>query len=762
MFCREALLEATAVCVLLGAPSPASPALADEHTTLLDLRLQVVEGALPNLLETGKLILERTDRPGQTPVILPARLQQTVPVPLPSRWMIRFEVPGLWGQRRALVADGSAPPAWIFNLRPAGRVSGQLTSRALPLPKEIGLFSELPSGARGETPCPLAAEGKFDCLVPAGPQDLVLTAGAFSPVRFRSRQLVAGKVTVLPRTELQPGASLAGRVLTRDGTAIEAPPAAVVKVFRFVATSKPWVEPPQPLAIGAIDAGGGFAFLGLEPGPVILEVSKAGFSPARVFPLELSPGAEVSLPNPLELVRPIEQVVVEVTPATDVFGLPWRVNLQRISASAGASEWEPTVEAKTDDVGRCSFAGQSPGRAILRVQDSAGNTFYKDADLWLAEGSEAWVPIALPLVEIRGEVSYGGNPLAGTLYFGGRTGERRIELASDDEGRFEGVLPDSGTWPVEVIAEGISTRLRVPVTPGLSKRRAELNIRLPDTLLFGRVVDSSGQPVANATVLVDSDGWSHSFRSEGDGSFEAKALPTGRLELVAEQRLAGKPVLTSDTIPAELLEEQPVGPFELRLRSLDTVSGRLYRSGHRPVAGAVIGLHSRGGSFYADRAATDAEGAFTLKSDPSASEWTVTVMAPGATLMVFRHANDGSPLEIHVEEQGGDLEIELPLSSEEMFAQNLELSLARNGVELGLPWLFDWLRALGTPIARGPEVKTIAAPRLAPGLYTACLGARRNFEVPGATPIGGPEVVCRSGHLGAGGRLELSLSEGSR
>lgn len=56
-------------------------------------------------------------------------------------------------------------------------------------------------------------------------------------------------------------------------------------------------------------------------------------------------------------------------------------------------------------------------------------------------------------MEILGRVTLGDDPLAATLWFGGRSGVRRIRFDSDEKGRFDGWLPEEGTWPVDLVSE---------------------------------------------------------------------------------------------------------------------------------------------------------------------------------------------------------------------------------------------------------------------------------------------------------------------
>jgi uncharacterized GH25 family protein len=79
-------------------------------------------------------------------------------------------------------------------------------------------------------------------------------------------------------------------------------------------------------------------------------------------------------------------------------------------------------------------------------------------------------------------------------------------MESDDEGRFHGILPREGPWRIEVQAAepAFSTWARAEVDAGRAGK-ATLDIRLPDTRIFGHVVDEQGKPVARADVIVQAE-----------------------------------------------------------------------------------------------------------------------------------------------------------------------------------------------------------------------------------------------------------------
>lgn len=388
----------------------------------------------------------------------------------------------------------------------------------------------------------------------------------------------------------------------------------------------------------------------------------------------------------------------------------------------------------------------------LEIRDGAGNTFHNDRDLWLAPGAEARVTVDLPLVEVSGRVSLADQPQMATLHFGGRRGSRHIEMSTDDEGLFEGTLPKAGVWRVGVETAEFSTFTKVTVTPGLDEHRAEVNIELPDTHLFGRVVDEAGQTVAGVTVEVSAAGYYQDLVTDAAGSFEAKAIAPGVITVAADFRMSGREPLTSEPQVLDLREEKPLGPIELRLRSLERRTVKVHR-GSYPVPGAVISLRSRDGSRYGDDAISDAEGTAQVRVDPRTREWDVLLLAPGATLSAFRRTNDGSPLEFQVEEGGGELTIELPQALGQILSEGLHLTILRDETPIGLERLVHWRRGLGLSAGVESDAEALTFPRLASGQYTVCLEM-----VERSSWVGGQEPLhCRSGRLVPGGSLTLRL-----
>lgn len=734
------------------------PALAAGEPTRLswDIELQTLTGTLPS--EDARLLLERLDRPDTPRIELVARARQSVELPTDSRWVIDFVIPGFWGPRTEIEVTAGAPRSWVFNLRPAGKVAGSLTTRQGPLPKTLDLFGDLPGGLRPMSRCVIEDKGSFECPLPAGSNNLVVAAGAFAPVRFRDARIEAGKTLKLPATDLLPGASLVGRVVLDDDSPPGVSPATTIRLLRFTTVAPRDLEPPRPIVETVLPADGHFSFVGLEPTVVVLEVTKPGYAPSRLAPLELIAGIELALPEPLRLVLPLD-VVVEVDPSTDGFGRPWSVGLSRPETRTGDRSHPTTFEGVTNGEGRLRLPGLETGRYFFRIEDEAGNRFHFDPELWISGPADSVIHVQLPLIEVRGEVTLGDRPLPARLLFGGRFGTHRMEAETDEEGRYSVTLPRPGRWRVDLEAESVTTRLTVEVEAGLDKRRARLDLRVPDTQLFGTVVDENGGPVAGAEVLGERRDEHWQFKTDAEGRFEGRGVAPGPLAISAQVRTARPVALASDEVRRELVEGQPAGPIELRLYPLALREGRVLRPGGQPVPGAAVTVWSRSGRPTVGQAQTDDEGRFSVRVDPRSTRFDLLVMAPGAALTVTSQPNGENPLEVVVEGEGGELQISWPFDSEDFRKRGFDLRIFHGDTELGLPYVHRWRRALALPTDPEMSERRIAIPRLAPGNYLACLGRADALAAAMVTglPAAAPGVTCKGGHLVAGGRLALRL-----
>jgi hypothetical protein len=172
--------------------------------------------------------------------------------------------------------------------------------------------------------------------------------------------------------------------------------------------------------------------------------------------------------------------------------------------------------------------------------------------------------IEIDLVMVSGRVRLGDEPLAATLWFGGRHGVPQVTFESGEDGTFQGILPRDGQWllEIEALEPRIQSHAKVEVRPD-RHGRAEVEIAVPDTLLFGKVVDDQGKPANHADLLVGDEIDSLHLTAGDDGAFEFRALPPG-IVLLSARRASPEGLASSDRVLVPLAEDTPTGPIELR------------------------------------------------------------------------------------------------------------------------------------------------------------------------------------------------------
>lgn len=719
----------------------------------LDLTLQVTGASLPAVPVPQGIFLHRLDRAEELPVRLSALARQTVKLPTGSRWRLGFEIPGLWGSSLLLEIPSDQPVdqplELIVNLRPAGQLQGEIEAK--PRPAAVTLQGEVGNGLVAESFCPLPAAGKFHCPLPAGARDLSLSAEGFARAHFRGLTVFAGQTLDLGKTALVAGASIEGMVVFEDGRPPSGEPAPIVRLFPFE-PSPTKRERPRPLAEVPLTEDGTFQLTGLDPGTFVLEITKPGFAPARVFPLEVPRSALIGLRDAIVLHRPLE-IDLLLDPPQDGHGRPWQIRLEPAAVGSGTWDKSAAFEGETDETGLLRLRDRVPGRHLLVVTDLDGNRFHGDSDFWLTDGQP--IHLTLPIVEISGRLVFRDEGLPGSLRFGGTFGLVRSQFEADPEGHFTGFLPRAGRWLVEVRAGAIQTRRDLVVETRLDRRRSQVVIEIPDTQIFGRVVDSEGHPVPEALVRVDLDGQPIEVLTGDEGRFEVVGIGPGSVHIAVRKRLANR-TLVADSIPLDIANGQALGPLEFQLRDVAELSGRLLDPAGAPIPGAIVASHSLGRSFLGDQARSGQDGRFFVTTDRLTKTVALTIQAPGAALTVIEVANDGRPVELVVDQAGGTLEIDLPWSSAETFARGFELILERNGANLPVSAVLDWYRAHGGVIEREQPTE-LSVPHVSVGDYTACFAPRQQLIARASGQASTQALNCRSGHLSANGRLRLAF-----
>lgn len=698
---------------------------------------------------------------------IPARSGETLKVTLPraTSWKVRWDGADLWAPVQVLVVDPSSDPV-IRQRIPAWSV-GELTGTLVlkddeeePLPEKVTVRFESHRDPAGRTSpdqepvpesrmdCPVDAEGRFRCELPATHLDLSVRAEGFVSHYFWDLAISENSSGSLGRLTLQRGASLVGRVEVAEGE-LQPPKCEVRLVPRDMPGSGPQGVRLQRTAVtGTVEADGFFHLGPLPAGSYGLEARQPGYAAARLTPIELYERAETRLREPLVLRRPVD-VDITLEPAMDWTLNSWRVLVFRqYELTAGS---ETVYDGSMPETGVLRLTDQTPGSFTLSIKDSVGNSFLThDFEVLI---DDTLVPIELDLVLVTGRLKLGNEAVAGTLWFGGRHGIQHVQMEANSKGRFTGVLPRAGSWRVEVSAPevGIESELHTKVGD-----RGDVTIQLPDTELTGRVVNAKGKPVPGAEVVVNGTDFVVNERSGEEGEFAVRGFQTGLVEVWARHRSsAGERWSGVQVMPVE--SSIPAGPVELRLGGTTReLHGRVV-SDRGPVAGAQILVEPLEVlTPFTHQAQTKLDGRFTAKVIEDAPWVRLTVLPPGRAFQTFRIQPTDEEIVLKVPEMGGTLEVTWAASDAED-APRSQLVILKEGEVLPNGWLFRWARGHGEDFLTGLEAGAARIPQLAAGNYLVCQptveAMRRKALEEGDWR--GALTDCVAGYLGAGSVLHL-------
>lgn len=689
----------------------------------------------------------------------------TARLPQGSNWSLCLEAEETWAACRTLEAEDASDVVRpvTFIIWPAAELSGEIRLESEEeVPTELDVKIGPPPVPGPPTPlekttlqCPVAAEGRFRCSVPATPFFAAVRRTGFVSRYFWDLAPVAGQRIELGSVKLARGASLIGSVdLSPEGLSVKG---LQLRLLPAVSSRTPVAtagRAEQAAQSASVTPHGFFQFSGVAPGAYMLEASHSGFATAAIGPVEVSPGKETEVLAPLQLLPPI-QLDILIDPPLAHGGRRWRVEVFRARDWSAGSDRIYWGEASPE--GSLRIPNQSPGSFSISISDNFGNRFY-DEEVRLEPGDSGFVPIEVSTINVTGLLRLGSEPIQGWLMFGGSQGAERSKMRADDEGRFAGLLPRDGNWEVEVrIPEpAIETFTRVDVVAE-TDGTAEVAIDVDDTELFGKVIDPEGKPVPGAAVKIEALGAFVSLRRRTDeqGEFHFRGVPAGSAVIAARAEIDGV-LAMSDPERVTLQEDVATGPVDLVLESFQRVSGRVLSS-TGPAVGAPISAVTLGlASPASDYAVTDNDGAFTLRLPKDAPMLGVVILPPGAFLTTATVPAQG-PLELHSASRGGTLMVR---SEDGQPGRDVHLLVEREGVAIDFRLLDQWSRGHGVRA----EGSTVHFPRMAEGGYRACLyteEARKETIREGGTwqDVLAGATRCARGFLPAGG--ELTLAPGS-
>lgn len=564
---------------------------------------------------------------------IPARPgKQTVEVPPGAiRWTLRsancWAPPAAWESHPAVVEVVTWPLAKLSGsvaVQDAAAAVDSLNARLQPAPGIAPTFA-------AEIACPVA-NGRWRCDTPAVPLDLRFSADGFVPAYLWDVSQGATPEIVLRR-----GTSISGWVESADGKPLAG---AAVEVSR--------ARQPGQRAAGATfravtNGRGFFQVVGAEPGPSYSVTARGdGFSRGSGGEVRVEPEKEFVLAAPIRL-EPLASVEIAITPQLDPDGKPWTVQLSR----AAPDGYVRVVDEPATFGGVWSKDGIDAGRYAASIVDSRGSTFER-REIEIRPGSSDILRFQVSSVAVRGTVETGDEPLAARLAFI-RAG-RRIEITSDHEGVFRGVLPEAGEWSVEIrpiSASSVLTRaVEVVVDDGTAEARVD--IRLPGGRIHGRVVDEHGEPV-EAMVNVHADKRIAYANTDGEGKFALVGLEPQTVMLEAVTERGDAAVVVHEIAP----KGTPVRIVLDRGRRVDV---RVVTTRGLPVPGAIVRQIIPPWRRRIETV-TGPDGKFTITATKAVPVVDIVIFAAGYPLKIVSLTTASLPSEVVIGGQSARLRV---------------------------------------------------------------------------------------------------------
>lgn len=659
--------------------------------------------------DAAAVSLERDLGPGDASVELPD-----------GTWRLEASAPGLWHKMQYVtVPAGSTTEVRLW---PATTVAGEVAlASGNESPDQLTIRFDVRDGPAGDATCAVTAK-RFACTVPAGTADLALRVRGHVTQYVWSAPLAAGATRDLGRLTFVRGATLAGRVDPPRGMKVN-----IESVMVSAAPAESRRDAPLT-SLSAHPNGRGFFHLdGIAPGEysIIAGAARPRLSSPAVR-ARIIEGAEATLSRSLVLSVP-RPLTISVDPPNDPWGKPWRIQLAQLKT---AKQREPVADALVPLTGTYVSEPLHAGRYDLRLGAQDNSVWHvEEIDV---DDDTPIIMVPLHLARLRGSVHLGDKPLRSTIWLGGEHGVPRIEMHSDDAGRFTGFIPrrEGDTWAVTVQSDAPMAKRNFTAVRLRQRDDGELEatLRLDLTMLQGDVVDEKGRPVANARLNITAAGRDFDEfvqpNSTADGRFAVYGLRPGRYSINAMHYLR-------ESKPMEVDVREGDDPPLLRLVLLPNRQLRgIIRSAVGPVVGARVTAWPTDVAAGAalTSAHSDEAGLFAALVAPGAEQLDVVVEPPGFALKFFHAQWQDRQMLVPVRQDGGTLTIE-GVAPQDAVIQHA-------GATLPLLTLTYW------PESSASSDRTTIG-MLDPGTYTICRADNRN--------------ACVSGYLPPFGTLDLQV-----
>lgn len=674
---------------------------------------------------------------------------------------LRVEAPGFWAPSRIVQVE---EPSMLvaLDLRPTAIVVAQAAvpqGHSIPEKLEVRFESapDAPKPLDGEhsVRCPLT-DGQLQCEIPAGSLDLHFRAPGFITIHRWGTDLHPHREKKLAALVLRPGASIVGRV-EASGEDFD-PQAVEVELV----TTRGGLALDDVRRPGALDrkvranVRGFYELTDVPPGSYTVVTRHPGYAPGRLKTVVVQEGVEVEL-RTLELGRP-RSLEAHLAPPTDPFGRPWRLKL--LQSGGLPNTWADAGEGTTDEQGVVRLSDLIPTMHRLQVLDRRGAVWHT-AMIELLEPTTL-LKVELPFERLEARVTLAGEPLEARVIFRGIEDGKAIARDSDEDGKVYVFLPErEEPWTVDVESEQPKVRarvegVRVEKKPGDPWAKAEIEV--PDTQVFGVVMDEQGRPLPGALVSIAGPEPRASEQVQATGSnaqFELRGYPAGLWKLEASYwENPDEPSLSAPLTEILVMEEVPAGPVRLIARREQILRGQVVSPDGVGIPGTLVvaGLEQpeRLTRSIQHRAA-GLDGRFTLRLPAGTPAVQLQVFPPGFTAHQVRVALPRTePLVLPAETDGGTLIVRW--TDVERATESLKSKLLLFGEFVYYnPFLDMWA---GMHEMAGE--RRLVVPNLEPGTYSACLDLDASVMDTGRLPLG-LEGRCVSGNLSPLGELVLEI-----
>ncbi len=676
----------------------------------------------------------------------------------PGVWSLEASVQGFWAEPAVITVEAGRPNRVVIQLWPTSTVTGRLSGDR----KEVKLaeFTAHFKGTPGVAAPQAVPEGKvlcsvlsdtWQCELPAGKLDLKFHAAGYIDHYLWGLLVTPQHPTQAGNLEFRHGAAITGWVVAEQGSAENAE-VRIRPGLTAPASSADRARLSMMELSARVNDRGFFQLAGVSPGDYVIEVSKESFAVTRAT-VRVHDLTTTEIANPPLLLRFPQKLEIFIEPPVSPGGEPWQMTLNQLDRSANTIA--VVAENLVPDTGAWRHTQLPPGRYRLTVARENSAWFVEEM---VIEADPPPIFVRMPVVEVRGRVSFGDDPLAAKLSFGGESGSISVTLFSDEEGRFTGHLPRPGPWDLDIVAPSPQlerTLEQVEVTPREGQSFAELDLRLPKTWLRGKVVDEFGHGVDGAQVTaqsMDEIAWPVRKKTEEGGQFTILGLPLGLATVIAENHVASENY-ASEGVEVSLREGVEPPEILLTLKRQLKLKGRI--TGHgRPVPGAMIkaqGVPLFGLPLFPRT--SDAAGRFEAGVPAGVQAILLNVAPPGFALRMLRlpASSAGAEVEIAVQEAGGTLAVEWPPDLESVGGNASQIFLLHEGAIEGLGYFHFWARFHG---ANTEEKQRMTLPRMEPGEYAACaVPVQQVFTL--LADAG--QAPCARGYLPADGELVLRV-----